>query len=235
MPNTIIFIGGTAEKPNSTMMGRVLLNRYFSPDDTFIYLKYPAAIGPMDLTPNPIDFAHSALQSRRAGVKELAREIAETESIPILVGYSLGAWVLSDFLEEMAAGKHPWLEVKSAITIGSPRRRAERFGGGIAGNHGPYPRDVVHVELSNYNDIVSNTPVNSRLKFLPFVGDVLTTNQDADTRRAWQLLAKMYVAGFGTTFTLRDIDLLNRYRDGTGHGSDYFKYDLAKHAAPAFR
>lgn len=224
MTDHYFFVGGAGEHPNRTQLGYLLLQKAGVLKGNIVvhFINYPASIGPVNLTPNPVDFQENARQSIGAGVRELQR--AEQNIRPgdrcFLVGYSLGAWVVSNFLELTATNGYAIPELKAAITIGSPRRLATPTGGGIAGGHGSYPSNVKHIEVSNWDDIVSNTPPRSWLRNLPFIEEVLTTGQYEGTRKSWVDVAMLFA---GMRLTQRDKDLLRKYVDQTGHNKAYLE------------
>lgn len=240
MTRHLIFVDGTGEKQGPDSFAERLLRPYIRSTDKISHLRYRNQIGPVGGDPRTeiqTWFRYSSLQARNDGVTSLVHKlIAADNDDVVVIGYSLGAWVVSEFLEAKARGQYPNAKLRAAITIGSPRRHADKgyTGQGIAGPHGAYPLNVAHVEIGNYNDIVSNTPAQSVLSTLPYVSDVLTLNFDYYTRLAWVAFGKKLLSGRTSPrmFTDRDLQLLNAYVDGTGHAEEYFRNKLWR---PALR
>lgn len=228
----IVHVCGAGEKQGKECLSYQVFQKFWKKDDKHIFLSYPGSIGPVNLTPDPMDFQESATQSRHLGVKaldDLGASIPDGSAV-IIIGYSLGAWVVSDWLEMQFRRGAVFHSTIKAITVGSPRRKTEFYGGGIAGDHGQYPTSITHVEVSNYNDVVSNTPRTSALRMLPFVEEVLTTGQPSDVRNNWLKLVNLWFKGNYQLPSVRDADLLRRYANRTGHERDYFA-DWARNAA----
>ncbi|GAB0103375.1 hypothetical protein JMUB6875_23480 [Nocardia sp. JMUB6875] len=133
-------------------------------------IDYPAAIGPV----NPArDLAGcSELQSIDRGVAALVKAIHSTPNLVGILGYSLGAEVVTRFLEAKARGEYPDCEVAWAANIANPLRREgdsidERSTGfGINGQHGPWPDEFPIWEVANPADGITSCPADSPLRTL---------------------------------------------------------------------
>ena len=183
---------------------------------------YPGSIGPVNLTPNPYDWTEGIKESRQIGEKRLAARIQATPNVPIIIGYSLGAYVLSDFLENKARGKYPNLEIAQTITIGNPRRLTW----GIAGSHKPFPISHgirgKHFEIAAMNDVIANCPRGSVLRKLPYFVDAVTGLSRNSATQFMSLILTGTLANYWR-LTDRDIELCWKYLDQTGHNKDYFQ------------
>ncbi|QGF20333.1 lysin B [Gordonia phage Sixama] len=233
MTREVIFVAGAGERLDSSMMAYRLCRRFLKTTDKVTFLQYNNSIGPVNRTPNPADFTGSLTASRISGRVALVNYIRQTSFVPIIVGYSLGAYVVSDFLEFMAKGQYPGLQVGKVLTIGNPRaaKRKSTNVVGIAGAHGKWPSNVQTYELSNYMDLISSVTDGSMLMSLPGIVDVMTGRifDDVDDFAAWwnEITKNVRAAP-----TFRDIDLINRYRNQSGHVNDYF-YDRVLNSYPS--
>ncbi|MBJ8342805.1 PE-PPE domain-containing protein [Antrihabitans sp. YC3-6] len=135
-------------------------------------IQYPASVGPANPERNAL--GPSLALSRRIGKIELAQRIQMTPNLVGLLGYSLGAYVVSDFLEDLAAGASytKGCRVLFAAMIANPRRRrGDSFDGkylpgfGIAGEHGTWPR-LRTFEVANQHDGIPCCPDGSPLRNL---------------------------------------------------------------------
>lgn len=144
--------------------------------------------------------------------------------------------MVSDFLEEMAAGKHPGLEIAGAILVASPRNGNDTgYGYGIAGKHKPYPAIPI-MEVNNWNDGICCCPKGSALRVLPLMGEVFTlAADDPDVREAWVNFIARAFAEVKVLPTVHDAMLLRNYVQGTAHGKDYFKPGLRNAARRVLR
>lgn len=111
---------------------------------------YPASVGPVNPERNP--FGPSLSASLSEGKRNLAVRIKASPYRVGVLGYSLGAYVVSDFLEDMAAGAEytRGCEVLFVGLVANPRRApgGKLPGYGIAGAHFDWPAirtfDVAH-------------------------------------------------------------------------------------------
>ncbi|MFX0581191.1 PE-PPE domain-containing protein [Nocardia nepalensis] len=131
---------------------------------------YPADVGPANA-------AHglggcSEQQSIQLGVRALAQAIRDTPNQVGVLGYSLGAEVVTRFLEAKAGGEYSDCELVWAANIANPLRRegdslhANPVGFGINGQHGPWPDDVLTFEVANPADGITSCPADSPLRTL---------------------------------------------------------------------
>ncbi|AWY06199.1 lysin B [Gordonia phage Suzy] len=221
----ILIVGGAGEDPKKVNGSFIksYLDPFLKTTDKLVAIDYPASIGIANPTPNPTDVKEGALESRRIGVRNLAEYIRKTPHVPYIVAYSLGAWVVSDFLEELAAGKHPGLEIAGVILIASPRNGKDTgYGYGIAGKHKPYPTSFPIVEVNNWNDGICSCPDGSALRVLPLLGELFTLNfRDPAVRLAMVQFVGAAFAAVKKLPTVHDAMLLGKYAEGKAHGSDY--------------
>lgn len=113
-------------------------------------LDYPASVGPVNPERNP--FGPSLSRSLNVGKRNLADAIRHSPNRVGILGYSLGAYVVSDFLEDMAAGAEytRGCELLFVGLVANPRRApgGNLPGYGIAGAHFAWPSirafDVAH-------------------------------------------------------------------------------------------
>ena len=193
-------------------------------EHTLVRIPYPGSIGPVNLTPNPLDWTQGIAESRRIGKEMLIEAIEKTDGVPWIAGYSLGAYVVSDFLDEMQEDKHEDLCVTGAITVGNPRRQV----GGIAGPHKPWSRltgnqtRFEHLELAAPNDVIANCPPNSALRKVPYFVDAVTGLNSTGRTNFMSLVLTGAMVPYWN-LTPRDVELCWKYLDGTGHARDYLK------------
>ncbi|AOE44908.1 lysin B [Gordonia phage Terapin] len=221
----ILIVGGAGEDPKKVNGSFIksYLDPFLRPTDKLVGIDYPASIGIANPTPNPTDIKEGALESRAIAVRNLAAYIRQTKFVPYIVAYSLGAWAVSDFLEELAEGKHPGLEIAGVILIASPKNgRDTGYGYGIAGKHKPYPTKFPIVEVNNWNDGICSCPKGSALRVLPLLGELFTLNyRDPKVRLAMVQFLGSAFAAVKTMPTVHDAMLLGKYVEGKAHGSDY--------------
>lgn len=213
-----IVLGGTGEKANAGNIPSTFLGPLLAAGDTLTHVDYPASIGPAN--PNPGTWGAGLSRSRRAGLVALAAAVGRTPNIPILVGYSLGAYVVSDYLEAMAAGRYPDQQVAGAILLASPR--APRVNGreGLARGHGRYPAGVPVCQVRNWRDLICNTPADSPLMKVTGLVDLATGGlADGFDLVAW-VLGELLRAGRLPTVT--DYELVMGYANGPEHTTRYF-------------
>ncbi|QEM41617.1 lysin B [Gordonia phage Forza] len=225
MAREIFFVAGAGEQLDSSQMAYKLCRKWIKRGDIITIIKYNNSIGPVNRTPNPADFTGSLTKSKLDGIIALQRALERTRNVPIIIGYSLGAYVVSDFLERMAAGAYPGLQVGKVLLIASPRAalRATTNVIGIAGPHKPYPRNVQVFELNNINDLICSVTVGSVLTKLPGIVDVLT-GEMLDTQEEWaEWWEHQRSTGKLRPPSFRDIMLIQKYMDQTGHVHDYFR------------
>ncbi|AWY06538.1 lysin B [Gordonia phage Trine] len=170
--------------------------------DTVTHVNYPATIGPL----RPAGEAWASMDaSRAAGKSALSQAVARTPNIPVLVGFSLGAYVVSDYLEDLAAGRIKGQTVAGAILIASPRAPRANGREGIARAHGPYPKVPV-CQVRNWGDIICNTPTASPLMKLTPLVSIGTGGVDL----GWALGELLRASALPTA---TDLELLRGYAD----------------------
>lgn len=229
MKRLFVLVGGTGEKPNTDQFLYQWLKAsgVMKEDDSAVFVGYPASILFVNTTANPLDIKESSTESRARGVvnlKNTLRRLGDTYDI-IVMGYSLGAWVVSDWLDEINALP---AHIEAVITFGNPRRKPELGAGGIAGPlESNWSR---HHEVSNYYDIVSNTPRYSPLCLLPGVEQLVTSMHTEALRKNWVDFAQLLINS-RRLIGYRDALLLRKYADGTGHRDEYFARWAYQHVA----
>ncbi|WP_330184995.1 PE-PPE domain-containing protein [Nocardia sp. NBC_01503] len=131
---------------------------------------YPASIGPA----NPqygLDGC-SEEQSIDTGVRALAAAVRATPNRAGLLGYSLGAEVVTRFLEAKARGEYADCDIAWAANIANPLRREgdsidpNPVGFGINGQREPWPDCIPTWEVANPADCITSCPADSPLRTL---------------------------------------------------------------------
>lgn len=165
----IITVRGTGEPWNGSqnMLANVTrkldVSRFRMQD-----LSYPATVGPGGGNL----LGASEAQSVEQGVENLAATIRHTPNVVGLLAYSLGAMVVSRFLERKAAGDYFDCEVAFAGLIANPLRRESDsvgdigVGYGIAGQRGEAPARIPVYEIANPLDGITCCPAGSPLHAL---------------------------------------------------------------------
>jgi hypothetical protein len=131
---------------------------------------YPASIGPAN--PQASITGCSEQQSIEHGITALAAAIRRTANPVGVLGYSLGAEVVTGFLEAKARGEYPDCELVWAANIANPLRREgdsidpNPVGFGINGQHGDWPKDIFTWEVANPGDGIASCPADSPLRGL---------------------------------------------------------------------
>ncbi|MGV9713178.1 PE-PPE domain-containing protein [Gordonia sp. NPDC003424] len=167
---TYVTVRGTGEhfKTPTTMLGRVA--GMVGPAVEWVDVDYPASIAVFNPQGNPA--GPSEAQSRATGVENLVAAIRATPHLVILSGYSLGALVVSDFLEAQAHGEYADCEVSAVVNIANPaRRRGQSYGlpssgWGLDGEHGAWPAGLPTYEIANPVDGITSAPGNSPWRLL---------------------------------------------------------------------
>ncbi|UVK63892.1 lysin B [Gordonia phage LilyPad] len=231
----IILVGGAGEgarrATDQFLYG--YLRPFLKPTDRISPIYYPASIGVANNTPQP-DLREGAYESRQVAKKRLADHIRSTPHVPYIAAYSLGAWAVAEFLEEMAQGKYPGLEIAGVILVASPLNGKDSgWGYGIVRKHKRFPNNFPIAEVNNWNDGICCCPEGSALRVLPLLGEIFTINQGKPEIR--RKVLEFVSAAFATAKVLptrHDLMLLANYADGRAHGSDY-RSDVLR--APAKR
>jgi hypothetical protein len=128
---------------------------------------YPASIGVANQTFNPT--GPSEDQSVAAGIANIATLIRSTSNQVGLLGYSLGAEVVSKFLEAQAAGQYSDCQLAFSACVANPLRRVgdsidpNPQGYGINGMMQCEPPNP-HFECANPNDGITSCPADSPLR-----------------------------------------------------------------------
>jgi len=131
---------------------------------------YPASIGPANQGLHLLGDSEDA--SVQAGVESLAQLIRSTDNQVGVLGYSLGAVVVTAFREAQARGEYPDCELAFSACLANPRRRPgdsidpEPFGSGIDGPHADFGGDAPHFEAANPRDAITSCPLDSPLRTL---------------------------------------------------------------------
>jgi hypothetical protein len=131
---------------------------------------YPASIGPIN--PQGGVDGCSEQQSIDRGLVALAAAIRKSPNPVGLLGYSLGAEVVTRFLEAQQRGDYPDCAVVWAANIANPLRRQGdsidpgQVGFGINGQRGPWPDHVFTFEVANPADGITSCPADSPLRTL---------------------------------------------------------------------
>ncbi|WP_327139350.1 PE-PPE domain-containing protein [Nocardia sp. NBC_01327] len=130
-------------------------------------VSYPATVGAAGAAWNICGASED--ESVREGIINLANLIRSTPNTVGVLGYSLGALVVSGFLEAKARGEYADCEVAWVGTVANPARAQDSsidpqpFGFGVAGQHGPWPAIPVW-EAANPADVITSCPSDSPLR-----------------------------------------------------------------------
>ncbi|MFJ4652710.1 PE-PPE domain-containing protein [Nocardia sp. NPDC088792] len=169
---TVLTCRGTGEQRNSpgnmlaAVTGRLDPAKYVIGPD----VDYPASIGPAN--PQAVLGGCSEEQSISDGIHALVDAIRATPNRVGLLGYSLGAEVVTRFLEAKARGEYADCEIAWAANVANPLRREgdsidpRPVGYGINGPHGPWPAGIPTWEAANPNDGITSCPADSPLRTL---------------------------------------------------------------------
>lgn len=169
MPINVITCRGTGEPLGGVDNMLTLVTAKLDPM-RFRFLadcQYPASIGVANQTFNPI--GPSEDESVREGIAELASLIRGTPNTVGLLGYSLGAEVVSRFLEAQSAGQYSDCELAFSACVANPLRREgdsidpNPRGFGINGQMRAEPPNP-HFECANPNDAITSCPPDSPLR-----------------------------------------------------------------------
>lgn len=131
---------------------------------------YPASVGPAN--PENRFAGCSEEESVALGVHALVTAIRGTPNRVGILGYSMGAIVVTRFLEAKARGEYADCEVEWAANIANPLRREGdsidqgAIGFGINGQHGPWPEDIPTWEVAHHADGITCCPAESPLRTL---------------------------------------------------------------------
>lgn len=165
----VITVRGTGEPHRGTNNMLTLVTGKLDPD-RFRFLDdcdYPASVGMANQ--NGDILGPSENDSVNAGITNLAALIRGTPNTVGLLGYSLGAEVVSRFLEMKAQGLYEDCEIAWAGFVASPNRAPGEsldlgsIGYGINGAHGPWP-DLPTFTAANPADGITSCPDHSPLR-----------------------------------------------------------------------
>ena len=211
-------------------------------------LDYPASIAVVN--PEGSLTGVSLAESERIADAGLTRMTRATPNLVIPIGYSLGALVISRWLERKPADCIvPW-----AALIANPLRREgdswDRPGApgfGLAGQHGPWPPMRRHWEAVVHEDGITCCPRDSRLRTVADVVDPLSLAlgggwfqglAEKTMRDEWQRVLSTWPPRpvDPVDFMLRgwrDAKLVDGYVRGTTHGADYWRHGILDRLAHA--
>lgn len=131
---------------------------------------YPACIGPANHAGDPLGISEA--ESVTQGMASLAALIRATPNRVGLLGYSLGAELVSRFLAAKATGEYADCELALAGLVANPDRApgesidAAPVGFGINGAHAPWPQDIPTFTAANPADGITSCPAGSPLRNL---------------------------------------------------------------------
>lgn len=225
----LIFVAGAGEKINETMVPYTLTKAAHRRGDKITFLRYDNSIGPVNSTPG-VDWSTGLAHALADGQAELIARIRRTPHVPILIGYSLGAFVISELLEKIAAGQHRDLEIDRAVLIANPRAGVEAGRVGIAGAHGRYPRGMRLYGISNYDDLICRTPLGSVLRKVPNIVAAATSEPTQWTPEKWATWLTESLMKHNYLPTLADLALAEGYFTGA-HSYQYFDRKVLRDAA----
>lgn len=132
-------------------------------------ISYPASIGVANQSWNVV--GPSETESVRVGMDNLANLIRSTPNAVCVLGYSLGAEVVSRFLEAQADGQYADCEIAVSVCVANPLRREGDSidpgpaGFGINGQMLANPKHE-HFEVANPHDVITSCDPESPLRGL---------------------------------------------------------------------
>ena len=170
MPITVICARGTGEVVGSASNMLAQLATLLDPAKYEIGadIPYPASVGPVGSSGV---WGPSESASVAAGLPLIADAIRATPNLVGLCGYSLGAELVSAFLEAQARGEYADCELAWAAVVANPNRAPGESidpgatGAGINGPHGPWP-DIPVWTAANPLDGITSCPARSPLHAL---------------------------------------------------------------------
>jgi len=166
----IITVRGTGERFNNRSNMLSYVTAALDPDKFRVLgdLSYPASVGPVGAG---TILGDSEDNSVTVGIANLAEMIRSTPNPVGVLGYSLGAEVVSRFAEAQCRGAHADCEVAFTACIANPSRREgdsidpRSYGFGINGEHAAFP-DRPHFEAASPNDVITSCAAGSPLRNL---------------------------------------------------------------------
>lgn len=167
----IITIRGTGEQQGGDTNLLAHVTAALDPTKfTFVEdLDYPCSVGPVN--GNGDTNGPSEDESVATAIANLAGVIRSRDNLVGIMGYSLGAEVVSKWLEAQAAGQYTDCELAFAATVANPLRAIGEsidpnpVGYGINGQHGPWPSIPVF-QAANPADAITSCPAGSPLRTL---------------------------------------------------------------------
>lgn len=167
----IITIRGTGEPYQGANNMLTVVSALLDPTRFHVFgdLSYPASVGVANETFTIT--GPSEDESVSVGIANLATLIRSTPNSVGILGYSLGAEVVSRFNEAQARGEYPDCAVTFTACMANPLREQgdsidpNPVGFGITGQHGPFP-ERPHFECANENDAITSCPPDSPLRDL---------------------------------------------------------------------
>lgn len=191
-------------------------------------IPYPASVGPANSGADP--FGPSEDESIAAGLPLVAEAIRATPDLVGLCGYSLGAELVSAFLEAKARGEYEDCELAWVALVANPRRAPSESidpdpaGLGINGAHAPWPRGLPTFTAANPLDGITSCPARSPLHAL---AESMSAFSFADvggwtSQLAHQLIdGELLAADFSPEQLLRAGQLMLGYVLGGQHTTGY--------------
>lgn len=161
MTTRLITVCGTGEVPGSPTTMLSLVAKEITAPVKRVDLQYPASIALANAAGNLRGVSETV--SRRVGVNRLRAEVLRSPEPAILAGYSLGALVVSDFLEQATGNLMVLPEIAAVVNIANPARHRSQsyglpsFGYGLDGEHGVWP-DAPVFEIANPVDMITSAP-----------------------------------------------------------------------------
>lgn len=167
---TAISCRGTGEALGGPDNMLAYLNRLLDPSKVIVGVDvpYPASVGPANSAGNPLGPSEEG--SIQDGLSLVAEAIRATPNLVLLEGYSLGAELVSRFLEAQAQGQYADCQLAGAVLIANPCRApgesvdAGSSGEGINGAHGPWPKGLPIWTAANPLDGITSCPPRSPLR-----------------------------------------------------------------------
>lgn len=164
----VITVRGTGEAMNGPgNMLRNVANR-LDPDRFRLIgdCPFPATVGPVGGAPDGPSVDHNI----DTGVTALVAMIRASPNVVGVVGYSLGALIVTQLRELQALGVHTDCELAFTACVANPARRAGdsidpgSHGYGITGERAEFLPNVPHFEAANPRDLITSASAGSPLR-----------------------------------------------------------------------
>lgn len=167
----IITIRGTGEQQGASTNMLTYVTGALDPTKFQVIadLDYPASVGPVN--GNGDSNGPSEESSVATAIANLAGQIRASSNLVGIMGYSLGAEVVSKFLEAQGAGQYADCELAFAACVANPLRAPGdsidpgSTGYGINGIHAAWP-NIPTFEAANPADAITSCPAGSPLRTL---------------------------------------------------------------------